>query len=116
MWEVKKGGPKTASCIGMHWKKIKGIFEAILAVKQKRYVGASGWNHDDADGFGVTDTNREEWNSFVKAHPIFKPFITKSWEFLMTLRKFFLLFQQGIIVRNTSRIRIGTGNASFGIT
>ncbi|KAJ3715898.1 hypothetical protein DFJ43DRAFT_1141964 [Lentinula guzmanii] len=79
--EVKKGGPKTAGAIGTRWRKIKSIFEAILAVKQKKFVGASGWNYDDETGFGVTESNIDEWNDFVRTHTIFKPFATKGWEF-----------------------------------
>ncbi|KAF9039553.1 hypothetical protein BDP27DRAFT_1374539 [Rhodocollybia butyracea] len=54
--------------------QLKTIYQAILQVKQKTYVGASGWNYDDEEGFGVTEGNEDAWNSFVKQHTVFKPF------------------------------------------
>ncbi|KAE9391860.1 hypothetical protein BT96DRAFT_1000920 [Gymnopus androsaceus JB14] len=29
----------------------------------------------------IADSNRDEWNNFVKKHTIFKPFATQGWEF-----------------------------------
>ncbi|KAJ3994543.1 hypothetical protein F5050DRAFT_1773367 [Lentinula boryana] len=100
--EVKKGGPKTAGAIGTRWRKIKSIFEAILAVKQKKFVGASGWNYDDETGFGVTESNIDEWNDFVRTHTIFKPFATKGWEFFDEVQEILPATIRGKYVYNAS--------------
>ncbi|KAK7016503.1 hypothetical protein R3P38DRAFT_3275786 [Favolaschia claudopus] len=78
--EPKKGGPKTPQSIETKWREIRKLYEYILQVKQKRYIGASGWTYTEEGGFNVTDEDREAWKDFVKAHPHFKPFATSGWE------------------------------------
>ncbi|KAJ7188843.1 hypothetical protein C8R46DRAFT_878223, partial [Mycena filopes] len=74
-----KGGPKTAKSIMTKWKALRKLHENITLVKQKQYIGASGWTYTDDGGFNVTDDNRDAWVNFSTAHPHFKPFATSGW-------------------------------------
>ncbi|KAJ6594784.1 hypothetical protein B0H19DRAFT_1225805 [Mycena capillaripes] len=75
----KTGGPKTANSIADKWKACKKLHEHFLKIKQRVYVGASGWTYTDEGGFNVTDDTRDAWHNFVKAHPHFKNFATHGW-------------------------------------
>ncbi|KAK7012395.1 hypothetical protein R3P38DRAFT_3209666 [Favolaschia claudopus] len=57
-----KGGPKTDKAIDGKWKALRKLYDYILQVKQKTYIGASGWTFTDEGGFNVNDDNRDAWN------------------------------------------------------
>ncbi|KAJ7756800.1 hypothetical protein DFH07DRAFT_1026958 [Mycena maculata] len=78
-WPPKSGREKTEKSIRTKWKAACKLHEQILQAKQKRYPSASGWTYTDEHGFNVTDSNRDAWNNFSKAHPHFKPFATCGW-------------------------------------
>ncbi|KAJ7773718.1 hypothetical protein DFH07DRAFT_990330 [Mycena maculata] len=78
-WPPKSGGAKTEKSIRTKWKAARKLHEQILQAKQKRYPGALGWTYTDEHGFNVTDSDRDAWNNFSKAHPHFKPFATCGW-------------------------------------
>ncbi|KAJ7066032.1 hypothetical protein C8F01DRAFT_1345840 [Mycena amicta] len=73
------GVVKNAKSISGHWAQLRKLFDAILAVMQGTYTGASGWKYSHEHGFSVDAGNRPAWNSFVKTHSIFKPFATSGW-------------------------------------
>ncbi|KAK7007249.1 hypothetical protein R3P38DRAFT_2554070, partial [Favolaschia claudopus] len=80
-----KGGPKVWTAIRNKWKDLHKLHEHFVQIKQKTFVGASGWNYSDELGFNVDDDNREAWGNFVKAHPQFRPFANHGWEHFKTM-------------------------------
>ncbi|KAK7013529.1 hypothetical protein R3P38DRAFT_2546049, partial [Favolaschia claudopus] len=83
--EPVKGGPKIWTAIRNKWKDLHKLHEHFVQIKQKTFVGASGWNYSDELGFNVDDDNREAWGNFVKAHPQFRPFANRGWEHFKTM-------------------------------
>ncbi|KAK6984453.1 hypothetical protein R3P38DRAFT_3332815 [Favolaschia claudopus] len=75
----EKGGPKTANSIDGKWKAVRKLHDFVLQVKQKTYVGASGWTYTDEGGFNVTEETQDAWKVFATAHPHFRPFATSGW-------------------------------------
>ncbi|KAJ7156759.1 hypothetical protein C8R46DRAFT_1040629 [Mycena filopes] len=95
-----KGAPKTAASIKGIWTNMKKVHEAVLLMKQKQYVGASGWTYDQDLGFSVDDDNRDAWKVFSKAHPVFKPFANKGWDLFDTVHDTIPTLAKGMNVHN----------------
>ncbi|KAK7035175.1 hypothetical protein R3P38DRAFT_2518712 [Favolaschia claudopus] len=59
--------------------QVRKLHDFFLQVKQKTYVGASGWKYTDEGGFNVTEETQDDWKVFASAHPHFRPFATSGW-------------------------------------
>ncbi|KAJ7163342.1 hypothetical protein C8R46DRAFT_1222108 [Mycena filopes] len=97
-----KGAPKNANSIKGVWTGMKKIHDALVLVLAKRYPGASGWTYDQEKGFSVSPDNREEWNEFVKQHPVFKPFANKGWDLFDDVKEILPTRARGVHVFNAA--------------
>ncbi|KAF7322354.1 hypothetical protein HMN09_00013100 [Mycena chlorophos] len=98
-----EGAPKTAaSCLGQ-WGTCREIFDAILQVIQRTYPGCSGFTYTQEGGFNITDETRDAWSTFVKAHPIFKPFANKGWDLYTYMNELMPSRARGKYVFNGAR-------------
>ncbi|KAF8958637.1 hypothetical protein BDZ97DRAFT_1616590, partial [Flammula alnicola] len=72
-----KGGPKTAKSCQNKWAMLRHIWRAIQDIRTQ-----SGWTWSDVRGADISPDMEDQWATFLKSHPLAKPFENHGWPHL----------------------------------